>query len=207
MRFLSFSIIAIFIGIPSGSLCGGESRTGVLQKLFNIRFSYKHCLRLPSYSSRWLPKPGQGLSVFTVMQSPGENLRCAIISFFLLLFPFHFYRVQLVQPTTTPPPPPPPPPHFYRFQNQHLHIWLPSTRRATFLLFGSTNTTTKCLFPFPPPPPPPHFYCFSLFCVSLYCIFFNSPLKPYYIELSTLHQWSETWGKKFNTKCKHLCIT
>ena len=27
-------------------------------------------------------------------------------------------------------------------------------------------------------------------------------------HLSTLHQWSETWGMKFNTKkCKHLCIT
>ena len=27
-------------------------------------------------------------------------------------------------------------------------------------------------------------------------------------DLSTLYQWSETWGMKFNTKkCKHLCIT
>ena len=27
-------------------------------------------------------------------------------------------------------------------------------------------------------------------------------------DLFTLHQWSETWGMKFNAKkCKHLCIT
>ena len=95
-RLLSFSIIAIFIGIPSGSLCGGESRTAVLQKLFNIRFSYKHCFRLPSYSARWLPKPWQGLLVFNVVQWAPTWEKFASRHHLILKFPFHYYCVHLL---------------------------------------------------------------------------------------------------------------
>ena len=91
-----FRSIAIFIGIPSGSLCGGESRTAVLQKLLNIRFSYKHCFRLPSYSARWLPKPWQGLLVFNVLQWAPTWEKFASRRHLIFKFPFHYYCVHLL---------------------------------------------------------------------------------------------------------------
>ena len=41
-----------------------QFRTAILRKLFDIRFSYKHCnFHAFAYSSRWRRKPWQGLSV------------------------------------------------------------------------------------------------------------------------------------------------
>ena len=125
------------------------------------------------------------------------------------LFPYHFYCVQLVQP--------PNPHHNHHHHHHHISIvsrtntspfdfpplegqrfivWLHHHHHHHHMSISVSSSTTTSSF----------LLFFTLLCFSL-LHFFHSPLKPYYIELSTLHQWSETSGKKFNTKCKHLCIT
>ena len=153
VRFLSFSIIAIFYkDHPSWSLCGGESRTGVLQKLltlFNMRFSYKHCLRLLSYSSSSFHRNAIAWGKFA--------LRHHLLFF---LFPFHFYCVQLVQP---------PSPHHHH----HHHISIVSrTDTSTFDFPPLEGQRFCCLAP--PPPPPYVYFRFLLHHHLLIFIVFHS---------------------------------
>ena len=110
---------------------------GVLGKLFNIRFSYKHCLRLPSYSSKFIKMASKtvtrtGLqSVFTVMQwAPAWEKFAMRHNFFFFIISFSpFYCVQLV--------PPPPPPHHH-----HHHSSIVSRTDTSTFNFPSLEDWT-----------------------------------------------------------------